>query len=407
MRGIGQAMTVGERVAWYRRRRGMPQEVLAGLVSRTTDWLSKIENNRIELDRVSVVRSLASALDVTVGDLLGEPSLMDAAPSTGASTIPALREALLDYRQLSPFGTGLAGDPSPLPELKEQVRQVWRAYQDSRYGLAVHTLPGLVSSAQSAIHAYTGDDLLEAHKLLALTYQVSSVLLTKLGEADLAWVAAERGFHSAQQSGDLIIQGSVVRAIIHALQSTGRYGDAKRLTTDATGFLQDGLHRPSPEFLSVYGTVFLAGSIAAARDDDRAAVRTFLNEADELAHRLGQDANHLWTSFGPTNVAIHRVTTAMDLGDVQVAIDLGQTVNPEGLPAERQARHAMELARALSAWNRPDEALSCLLEAERIAPEQVRYHAISRQLVQGWIQRGRSKPSYALSQLAKRVHVDK
>ncbi|WP_260463341.1 helix-turn-helix domain-containing protein, partial [Streptomyces sp. TRM72054] len=55
-------LTIGERVAWYRRRRGLSQEVLAGLVGRTTDWLSKAENNRIELDRVSVITSLAEAL---------------------------------------------------------------------------------------------------------------------------------------------------------------------------------------------------------------------------------------------------------------------------------------------------------------------------------------------------------
>ena len=35
MRGLGQDMTVGERVAWYRVRRGLTQEVLAGMVSRT------------------------------------------------------------------------------------------------------------------------------------------------------------------------------------------------------------------------------------------------------------------------------------------------------------------------------------------------------------------------------------
>lgn len=403
---MGQSLTIGERVAWYRRRRGMPQEVLAGLVSRTTDWLSKVENNRIELDRLSVVRSLAQVLDVSVGDLLGEPSLMDWSPDQ-ASTVPALREALLDYRQLSPFRTAEEPEPMSLDDLRGQVRQAWDAYQGSKYGLAVHTLPTLISATHTASRTYAGDDLLEVQKLLALTYQVSSVLLTKIGEADLAWVAAERGFQAAQQSGDLVVQGSVVRAIIHSLQSTGRYADAKRLTTDAAGFLQAGLSKPSPEFLSVYGTVFLAGSVAAARDEDRASVRGFLDEADEVAKRLGGDGNFLWTSFGPTNVAIHRVTTAMDLGDVQVAIDLGETVDPSGLPEERQARHAMELSRALSAWNRTDEALSCLLEAERIAPEQVRYHAISRQLIQGWIRRGKSKPSYALAQLARRVHVDK
>lgn len=69
---LADTLSVGERIAWYRQRRGMSQEVLAGLVDRTADWLSKIENNRIDLDRLPVLRSLASALDVTVGDLIGE-----------------------------------------------------------------------------------------------------------------------------------------------------------------------------------------------------------------------------------------------------------------------------------------------------------------------------------------------
>ena len=29
-----------------------------------------------------------------------------------------------------------------------------------------------------------------------------------------------------------------------------------------------------------------------------------------LAEQLGEDANHAWTAFGPTNVAIHRVSAA-------------------------------------------------------------------------------------------------
>lgn len=60
--------------------------------------------------------------------------------------------------------------------------------------------------------------------------------------------------------------------------------------------------------------------MAAARAEDRATTRTFLTEADAAAGRLGRDANHLWTAFGPTNVAIHRVATAGELGDVRVAI---------------------------------------------------------------------------------------
>jgi hypothetical protein len=123
------------------------------------------------------------------------------------------------------------------------------------------------------------------------------------------------------------------------------------------------------------------------------------------ARRLGADANHLWTAFGPTNVAIHRVSTAVELGDLQVAVDLGPRVDVSALPVERRIRHRIEVARAYSAWNRRDEALMILLDAERDAPEQIRHHFISRQLVLSWIRQQRGKPSHHLAGLAKRLHV--
>jgi hypothetical protein len=41
MRGMTNELTIGERVAWYRRRRGMSQEVLAAIVERTVDWVRR------------------------------------------------------------------------------------------------------------------------------------------------------------------------------------------------------------------------------------------------------------------------------------------------------------------------------------------------------------------------------
>ncbi len=175
MRGIGQALTIGERVAWYRRRRGMSQEVLAGLVSRTVDWLSKAENGRIELDRLSVVRSLADALDVSIGDLLGEPTILDWSTDSGARTIPALRESLLDYRQLTPLLTSAPAEDAPtIGELSNDVAQVWDAYQGSKYGLVTARLPFVVKSAQVATTQLAGDEQLRAFALLALAYQYYS-----------------------------------------------------------------------------------------------------------------------------------------------------------------------------------------------------------------------------------------
>src|SRR6266568_2957163 len=129
MRGMTNTLTIGERVAWYRRRRGVSQEILASIVGRTVDWLSKVENNRIELDRLSVIKALADALDVSLGDLLAEPSLAD----------------------WTPFGGHASPTDAPsLAALGQWVSDLWDAYQASRFGYVTARLPGLLQRAQAA-----------------------------------------------------------------------------------------------------------------------------------------------------------------------------------------------------------------------------------------------------------------
>ncbi|MFE5004364.1 helix-turn-helix domain-containing protein [Streptomyces sp. NPDC056696] len=399
-------LTIGERVAWYRRRRGIPQEVLAGLVGRTVDWLSRAENNRLDLDRLSVIKSLADALDVTLGDLLAEPTLMDWTADSGTRTVPALRSALMNYRQLTPLlGVPTEGEPTPLDELQSNVAEVWDAYQESRYGFATRRLPLVLADALIAAQAYQGEERERAHELMAMTYQGAAMVLTKVGETDLAWIAADRGLAAAQQSGNTVVTGSLFRSVAHSLLSNGRFDAAVQLVGDASDHLRPGLDDASPEFLSIYGTLFLAGSMAAARAEDRSTTQAFLAEADQAAQRLGRDANHVWTAFGPTNVAIHRVATAAEFGDMQVAIDLGPQIDTSALPTERRTRHNIEMARALSAHNRVDDALSMILEAERWAPEQVRSHYLARELVLSWVRNQRGRPSRDMADLANRLHV--
>ncbi|WP_244945161.1 hypothetical protein [Couchioplanes caeruleus] len=59
-----------------------------------------------------------------------------------------------------------------------------------------------------------------------------------------------------------------------------------------------------------------------------------------------------------------------ELGEIQVAIDLGPRVDTAAMPMERRVRHALEVSRAYSSWNRQEEALATLLHAEQMAPEQ-------------------------------------
>jgi transcriptional regulator with XRE-family HTH domain len=402
-------LTIGERVRYYRTRRGISQDVLAGLVGRTEDWLSKVENNRIELDRLSVIRRLADALDVTIGDLVGEPTLLEWTTDSGNRTVTALRSVLMDYRQLNPLLAAPAAtkrEPPDLDVLQRDISEVFDAYQASRYGYVTRRIPLVLSDAIHAAHAAEPAQQGRAQGLLALSYQSATAVLTKLGEVDLAWIASERGLAAAQQSGNPLILGSLFRSVTHALHATGRFRAGIELTEAAATALQPYLRTHTDDTtLSIYGSLFLTGAVAAARADDRQATTAFLAKAEDAAHQLGRDANVLWTAFGPTNVAIHQVSTAMELGDVQLALNLGPRVDTSGLPVERQVRHAIEIARAYSARNRRDDALAVLLDAEQLAPEQVKHHAISRQLVLSWLRNQRGPRNIRLDQLARRLRL--
>ncbi|MGH7881743.1 MAG: helix-turn-helix domain-containing protein [Candidatus Dormibacteraceae bacterium] len=401
-----ETISLGERIRWYRRRRGIPQEILAHRVGRKVDWLGKVENNHIPLDRLSVIKKLADVLDVTVGDLMAEPKLMDWTPDSGQHTIPILRDILMDYRQLTPLlKTASADNPLPTERLQDELDEVMKAYQSSNYSLMIKRLPFLLANTISATSSYKGKELSSSQSILALSYQAAAAILTKLGEQNLAWIAADRGLVAAQQAGEATVIGSLFRSVVHTLQSTGRFSAAIQLTNDAASYMQPGLSQASPEYLSVYGMLFLAGSMASSRGSDRQTTRIFLSEAAETARRLGKDDNQLWTAFGPTNVAIHRVATASELGDAQIAVDLGPQINTSQLPVERQARHTLEIARAYSDWNQPEKALFLLLSAEKLAPEQVRYHFLSRQLVKRWITNSRTGPNRQLIGLAQRLRV--
>ena len=78
---------------------------------------------------------------------------------------------------------------------------------------------------------------------------------------------------------------------------------------------------------------------------------------------------------------------------------------PASMPMERRVRHALEVARALQRLEPHRRGAPTLLEAEQMAPEQVRYHFLSRQLVLTWVRQQRGKPSPTLVDLARRLDV--
>jgi len=404
MRGAGDALSVGERIAFYRRRRGMTQRVLAHLVGRSEDWLSKVERNERDLRRLDVITEVATALRVNVGDLLGNPVLVES-DQAREDDLPAVRNSLMNPRRLSStlFGSvaSVAADVEPVASRAEHG---WEDYQHGRLGRVIAALPGLISSAQALEGAASQRS--RSWAVSARIHHLAASSLAKVGEAELAWMSAERAMSAAEHSEDPLSLASAARAGTHALLAVGRFDEAVNLGETAANWLSRQVRDDDPAALSIVGMLYLRTAVAAARRQDRATTTELLARATTAAQRLGHDGNHWRTSFGPTNVQLHQLSTALDLGDVLYVIDHGPQINTDGLPVERSVAHHIDLARAYNYDARTDEALVELLTAEQAAPQIVRHSASVRETVKSLHRRGHATgTNRALLGLAERCRA--
>lgn len=299
---------IGWRIAVQRRRRGLSQVALAGLVGRSESWLSQVERGQRRVDSYSALRDLARVLLVDIGVLAeGGPGSGAPRPDPSDRRIAAVEWALL------------GGGGTYAADVADVVRRAHEDYQAARYDTVLDGLAGLVE--------VLGPGVPDA--ILTSGYTVTAKMLTKIGAPDLALLAADRAWTAAQRSADPADLGMAVYQVTCALLSTSRAGLgedlAVRTAVDAGG--------TDPAATSTTGALWLIAAVAAARRPDGVAAVERLDRAQMLAEALGADANHRWTAFGPTNVAIHRVSVAVELGDAAGALAAASAVDPDRLPA--------------------------------------------------------------------------
>ena len=380
----------------------MSQTVLAELVGKTTSWIEKIESGRANLQVLPNIARLAHVLDIAPFELLPDDIVQIDAATRGRS-VPALREQLLSYRFVNPRYRDDAAEPVSLVELRRSVAAVWNAYQASRFGYVIAELYRLLPIALATTQAGEEAEKAGARVQMAYLYQAASTVLTKVAETDLAFICADRGERLVQDSDDLAARLSVQRSIAHALLSNAQYDDALAVIDQTVSVATTEAR--TPQLLSAIGTAHLVGAMVAARSRNRRLSSQHLAAAQQSAAHLGVDGNYLWTAFGPTNVAIHRVSVAAELGDYQQAADLGQRVDASPMPMERQVRHRLEVARALHLRRQQPDALALVLDAERLAGEQVRRHFLTHALLHEWVRSRRVAASPELHGLARRAGV--
>jgi hypothetical protein len=132
------------------------------------------------------------------------------------------------------------------------------------------------------------------------------------------------------------------------------------------------------------------------------AAYAHLDQAREIADRLGEGRNDYNTEFGPANVGLYEIAVAVELSDAGRALRAAAQVDASGLSAERQGRMLIAIARAHAQRRDVNEAVATLRRGEEITPEQIRAHPLVRQIVSDLLTM-QDPPSQELRGLAQRV----
>jgi hypothetical protein len=395
--------TLGERVTEYRTRRAMSQKELAAEVERSESWVSQVERGVLKVDRLPVLQSLADALGVAVRDLRPDATAEPATTAT-ASDMDALRSILTGHPAPETLIGGAPAESVDVAELHQRVERAWELTHASAFSELNAFLIELLPDLERAWRASRRTRRSELGQLLARTYQAASAAFARLDEADASWVAADRSVAVAEQSGDPLGAVAGLFRMGHAFITLRRIDQAQDVCANGLAALQPAYDEadPAPEVISLYGALTLVSAVVQARAGRRTETRAAIDAARAIAQRLSEDRNDYNTEFGPTNVELHAMSVAVDLGDAGEAIEVAAALDPSALSPERQSRFYIDIARAHGQRRHVGEAVHALLEAERLAPEQVHTHALVRDLVRELVSiTGRRAPE-ELTALARR-----
>jgi transcriptional regulator with XRE-family HTH domain len=390
----------------------MSQQVFADRLGKSKSWVDKVERGVRRLDKFSVVYDIADVLQVDVQLLLGKDPdrRLDTVNGVDQIEVEEIRAALERYDQISAFFFAPPAPP-PLPEMCKAVNHAWQTYQHAKYGVLTRMLPKLLRDAQAADAAqpHGGDASQETAHLLSQVYQIASSALRKVGEHELAWLAADRSIAVSQRARDPLLTGIATYRCGIALLALGRARASLEVNVNLANRLAPGNGEPAnPKKLSVYGMLLLQGAMAAARIGDSATVRDLVHGAEDAATALGGEFNHYWTSFGLTNVQLHRAAAAVELGEGRLAVETHRRLDMTSfyaLPPERRAHHYLDLARGYAQIGDVARASEMLLEGDRLAPSEIRCRPIAHELLGDVLRRTRGAPLPQVAELAEQMGV--
>jgi transcriptional regulator with XRE-family HTH domain len=394
--------SVGPRIAEARKLRGLTQAGLAAAVPCSKSLISQVEGG-FKPATPWLVAAIARTLHTDVPSLLGQPYRGTTEHSDRVhAAIPQIRIAL-NYWDVPP---DLEASPRPLPALRSDITAIGALLDKIDYIKLGQRLPGLIEELSGALHDSSEPARKNVAELLMYAYIAAKSMAYRLGYTDLVSVTADRAAWAARETGKPELAAYLAEERCQVFFTTGAYEAGLKFINRAYQQYEAVL-AGNESGLAIAGSMRLRAAIMAARDGEhRSDAWDYLAHAREIGQRIGKDTNHYGLIFGPTNVRIHQVATAAELGDPDEAIRLAEGFRPPAsLPVERSSQHYIEVSRAELLVGRRKQSLDALLRADRLAPQNTRNHPYARDTVTRLIRSHRQIPE-PLRSMARRMRVE-
>ncbi|MCG5454208.1 helix-turn-helix domain-containing protein [Micromonospora sp. PSH03] len=380
-------LPVGRRVAQWRVRRNMTQQQFADRLGKSKSWVDKVERGVRRLERVSNLREVAETLRIDVEVLLAARP----ARPTPVAGLDGVRTALARYQLPG------ADRPPLVEELAARLEHAEQSYRHARYPALLALLPGLLDAVREA-HAARP---IATDALLVSVYALVALVLVKVDQGELAWLAADRGMTAALATHDPQLAGLATVSLSQALRSRGRRRsalDAALVAADRIG--AHGVGGVSPASVGLRGTLLLQAALAAAGGGDGRVARQSLDQAEMIARAVGPDGSGGGAGsegsgsggavfgvggFGQAAVEAARVVADAALGDVTVATARHERLVTgdewRSLSPEHRAAYLLDVARVYALAGEMHRAGRAVLDAERTARSEVHDRPAVRKLV--------------------------
>lgn len=387
---------IGLRVARWRDIAGLTQQQLAERAEISREHLSRVENGRRPVTDRRLLHALAAALGVELADLLDQPTRPHSAHDmTVYAALPALRGALDDPPP--------DDHPLDLPRLEREVDTVMAARMACDYSTLAQLLPHVVAETRRLADAGNA----ESQRGLELFVRVAvcaALAIKPFGYVDLAARFNERGAVAANTLGSPVEKAAVTFANAQCALASGTIGGRRRSLRTAVHAADMLGDTGGDDSLTWYVMSHLHAGLSAAVLGDSVEAEAHHGEAAATAQRIESDPWRMEPS--PANVAVWRVAISLEDQPEQAPV-LARQVHQQALRTrQRQAHLHIQAGRGAYAAGDSKSAIRHFLDADGIAPSELRSRPSVCELVGQMVRDARRRGSTELRDLAVRVGVN-